>query len=170
MINLSHSRGEYIAVLHTLQIPSGTVLVRCTIYFMKNTQSAGGVVVNPQGKILVVSQHGTSWSLPKGHLDPGELPLEAAVREIEEESGIKDVTFVKDLGSYERYKIGEFGGEDQSEKKTITMFLFTTKEITLKPIDRENPEARWVDKGEVEKLLTHPKDQEFFRTYSKTSK
>lgn len=137
---------------------------------MNHTQSAGGVVVNPQGKVLVVSQRGTSWSLPKGHLDPGELPLETAVREIEEESGIKDLTFVKDLGSYDRYKIGEQGGEDQTEKKTITMFLFTTNETLLNPIDSENPEAKWVDKGEVEKLLTHPKDQEFFRTYSKTSK
>lgn len=37
-----------------------------------NTKSAGGIVINKNGKILVVSQHGTSWSLPKGHLDEGE--------------------------------------------------------------------------------------------------
>ena len=36
------------------------------------TQTAGGVVVNKKGRILVVNQRGTSWSLPKGHIEPGE--------------------------------------------------------------------------------------------------
>ena len=54
---------------------------------MKHTQSAGGVVLNKKGEVLVVSQRGTSWSLPKGHIDKGEDALGAAKREIYEESG-----------------------------------------------------------------------------------
>ena len=73
---------------------------------MKKTHSAGGVVTNQEGKVLVVSQHGTSWSLPKGHIDPGETALAAARREIYEESGIRDLEFVRELGTYERYRIG----------------------------------------------------------------
>ena len=44
------------------------------------------------------------------------------------------------------------------------MFLFKTSEgkNILKPIDPDNPEARWVDKEKVASLLTHPKDREFF--------
>jgi 8-oxo-dGTP pyrophosphatase MutT (NUDIX family) len=57
---------------------------------MRKTRSAGGVVTNEEGEILVVSQRGTSWSLPKGHIDPGEDALVAAKREIYEESGIRD--------------------------------------------------------------------------------
>ena len=64
------------------------------------------MVTNDEGKVLVVSQHGTSWSLPKGHLDPGESSLEAARREIYEESGIRDLDLVRELGTYERFKIG----------------------------------------------------------------
>ena len=56
---------------------------------MKNTKSAGGVVKNQEGKILVVNQRGTSWSLPKGHIEEGEDSLTASRREIEEESGEK---------------------------------------------------------------------------------
>ena len=130
---------------------------------MKKTYSAGGVVTNDEGKILVVSQHGTSWSLPKGHIDPGEDALEAAKREIYEESGIGELQLVGELGSYERYKIGVDGGEDHSEWKVITMFLFRTSQTMLKPVDPDNPEARWVERSKVALLLTHEKDKEFFQ-------
>jgi len=121
------------------------------------------VVTNGEGKVLVVSQHGTSWSLPKGHIDPGEDALVAAKREIYEESGIRDLEFVRELGSYERHKIGVDGGDDRSELKVITMFLFRTSETFLKPVDADNPEAKWVERTKVAVLLTHEKDKEFFQ-------
>ena len=128
-------------------------------------ESAGGVVRNAQGKILVVSQHGDSWSLPKGHIDPGETALQAAVREIAEESGITDVRLAGELGCYERYRIGKGGvGEDQSERKSITMFLFDTPQEALHPTDPDNPEARWVSVKEALNLLTHPKDRAFLQS------
>ena len=130
----------------------------------KNTESAGGVVLNDRGLVLVVSQHGTSWSLPKGHIDPGEDSLAAARREIYEESGVRDVELIKELGSYGRYRIGKDSGEDKSEYKTIHMFLFKTKEKDLRPIDPHNPEAVWVDRYSVAGMLTHPKDKEFFQS------
>ena len=129
----------------------------------KHTESAGGVVLNPKGEVLVVNQRGTSWSLPKGHLDPGEDALAAARREIYEESGIRDLEFIREFGSYTRHKIGLGKEEDLSELKTIHMFLFRTGDTKLKPLDPKNPEARWVRKEEVERLLTHRKDKEFFR-------
>ena len=129
---------------------------------MKLTESAGGVVINPEGRILVVSQHGTSWSLPKGHIEAGEDPLAAARREIHEEAGIKELELVRELGSYARYKLSSTGGEDHSELKTIHMFIFRTSEVMLRPIDPDNPEALWVDRTGVAELLTHPKDREFY--------
>ena len=128
---------------------------------MRKTHSAGGVVTNDEGKVLVVSQHGTSWSLPKGHIDPGENALEAARREIYEESGVRDLELIRELGTYERHKIGVNGGEDCSELKAITMFLFRTKEKSLRPVDPDNPEAKWVERAKVAPLLTHEKDKEF---------
>jgi ADP-ribose pyrophosphatase YjhB (NUDIX family) len=127
------------------------------------TRTAGGVVVNEAGEILVVNQRGTSWSLPKGHIDPGETALEAAMREIWEESGVSDLELVRELGTYQRHKIGIDGGDDKSELKTITMFLFRTTQKELRPRDSDNPEARWVAREEVAGLLTHRLDREFFR-------
>lgn len=135
---------------------------------VKKTESAGGVVINKKGRVLVVNQRGNSWSLPKGHIEAGEEKLAAAIREIEEEAGIRRLTFVKDLGSYSRYKIGPDGvKEDVRELKLIHMFLFTTDEVKLKPIDPAHPEAKWAYAEDVEEILTHPKDKLFFKSIRK---
>jgi ADP-ribose pyrophosphatase YjhB (NUDIX family) len=131
---------------------------------MHKTQTAGAVVIGPEGRVLVVNQHGNAWSLPKGHVDPGETLEETAKREVKEESGVSQLEFIKKLGTYERYRIGKDGiGEDTSSLKEITFFLCTSSQKELKPEDPENPEARWVEIEEVEELLTHPKDKAFFR-------
>lgn len=131
---------------------------------MDKTFTAGGVVLNSSNQILVVNQHGNSWSLPKGHIDPGEDAKQAAEREIKEESGISQLSFVKELGSYERYRIGINGREETNELKHITIFLYRTSQNQLAPEDPDNPEARWVNETEVTGLLTHPKDKEFFES------
>lgn len=127
---------------------------------MKHTKSAGGVLAR-NNLILVVNQKRTSWSLPKGHIDR-ESRIQAAKREIYEESGITSLELIKELASYQRYKIGDDGREDKTEFKTIYMFLFHTSQEALEPRDPENPEAKWVPKENVADLLTHPKDKEFF--------
>jgi len=55
---------------------------------MIQTVSAGGVVLGGEGRVLVVSRHGTSWSLPKGHVEAGEDLPSAARRAI---YSVKDV-------------------------------------------------------------------------------
>ncbi len=131
---------------------------------MKPTQSTsgGGVVIGPGNKVLVVSQHGNVWSLPKGKVEAGEDTKIAAVREIAEESGVTQLEFIKPLGTYCRYKIAKDGGEDKSELKTIEIFLYTTNQSKLEPQDPDNPEARWVEPQGVSALLTHPKDKAFY--------
>ena len=112
-------------------------------------------------KIAIVNQNHNSWSLPKGHVDPGETYLEAAVREAYEETGLMHIHLLFELGQYERYKIGKNGGEDKSELKKIIAFMFETDEEKLNPLDSSNPEARWVTIDEGVGLLTHEKDKEF---------
>lgn len=49
--------------------------------------SAGGVVVD-RGEVLIIRHARGEWIMPKGHLEPGETPEEAALREVREETGL----------------------------------------------------------------------------------
>ena len=124
---------------------------------------AGGVVINDNNDVVVVNQNHDSWSLPKGHIDEGETPIDAAIREIYEETGIINPKLVKKIGHYDRYRIGLDGRDDLSELKTIHIFLFKSEQEKLKPLDKNNPEAKWVDIHEVENYLTHKEDIKFFK-------
>ena len=56
---------------------------------MKKTLSAGVVLFNPSGEILLCHATETRhWDIPKGMGDPGELPIQAALRELREETSI----------------------------------------------------------------------------------
>lgn len=131
---------------------------------MDRIRSVGGVVIGPSKKVIVVSQHGTSWSLIKGTVEQGEDDITTARREFKEEAGITDIKFIKPLGRYERFTIGIDGSDDKSRPKSITMYLCTTSEEVLEPEDPENPEAIWVEPTKVADQLTHRKDKEFYKS------
>jgi bis(5'-nucleosidyl)-tetraphosphatase len=130
---------------------------------MPPRESAGGIVLNQDGKMALVHQRANSWSFPKGGIEEGENALQAAKREIAEETGLTDLTLVKELGTYERYSIGQDGVGEQVELglRKRTLFLFTITEGELKPQDKEVTNACWVTFDEALALLTHPKDKEF---------
>lgn len=132
---------------------------------MKHAVSAGGIVVGPQGTIVLVEQKNNYWSLPKGHVNEGEDILEAAKREIYEETGIKLLNLVKPLGQYTRpgKTYGE-GEEMVPALKTIHLFLFTTDQTDIKPIDPANPSAEWVRLNDVVSRLSSKQDQEYFES------
>jgi ADP-ribose pyrophosphatase YjhB (NUDIX family) len=131
---------------------------------MEVSKSAGGVIVGPHGKIAVVNQDNITWSLPKGRLEQGEDEMTAAVREIEEETGLTKLKFIKRLGEYERHPMDKRKQDIKNKLRHVTFFLFTTEETELSPKDPANPAARWVLINEVEDLLTHRKDKEFFKS------
>lgn len=129
----------------------------------KYVKCAGAIIMNNNQEVAIVNQNHDSWSLPKGHIDPGESKIDAAKRELYEETGIKNATLIKYIGEYGRYKIGLDGKDDKSEHKTIFIYLFKSDQKILEPIDPDNPEAQWVPYQEVHKLLTHPSDRKFLK-------
>ena len=130
---------------------------------IQKVECAGGIIINQFNKIAIVNQNHDSWSLPKGHIDKGETAINAAIREIYEETGIINPTLIKKIGTYERYRIGLDGNDDLSELKTIHIFLFQSNQKILTPIDKNNPEAKWINIKEVENYLTHKEDIKFFK-------
>ncbi len=65
--------------------------------------SCGTLVVNPCGELLLCHVTNTDhWDIPKGLMDPGETPLAAAMREMQEEAGLAfDVELFEDLGCFD---------------------------------------------------------------------
>jgi 8-oxo-dGTP pyrophosphatase MutT (NUDIX family) len=51
-------------------------------------RSAGGLVVYNSRILLIATQKGKRWQLPKGHIEAGETPEQAAIREVREETGV----------------------------------------------------------------------------------
>jgi 8-oxo-(d)GTP phosphatase len=103
-------------------------------------EAAGGVVLRegPTGpEVLVVHRvRHDDWSLPKGKLDPGEQAEDAAVREVEEETGVRAV-----LGS----ELSAVHYEVDGEPKRVRWFRMSVVDGDPheRPADGEVDAARW---------------------------
>jgi 8-oxo-dGTP pyrophosphatase MutT (NUDIX family) len=75
--------------------------------YFSEIEAAGGLVKHPSGCYLFIERRG-KWDLPKGHIERGETPEQCAVREVEEECGIKNHKIVQPLNpSYHTYRFEE---------------------------------------------------------------
>jgi len=84
--------------------------------------AAGGVVIkreNDELKVLLIKDSYGHWTWAKGHIEEGESPEEAAVREISEETGLSKVKIIGLLGKQEYY----FTFNDKKIFKTVHVFL-----------------------------------------------
>jgi 8-oxo-dGTP pyrophosphatase MutT (NUDIX family) len=124
--------------------------------------TAGGVVLNIHNQVCVVNQKHRSFSLPKGGVNEGEDILEAAKREVYEETGLNDLILVRKLGYYMRPAYSGGLRSDKKLTKEMHMFLFTTLQEELKPVDPDNPFAKWVHKNDVVSYLFDKNDIAFF--------
>jgi 8-oxo-dGTP pyrophosphatase MutT (NUDIX family)/phosphohistidine phosphatase SixA len=90
------------------------------------------------------------WTIPKGKLDPGESHVEAAVREVEEETG-----FSGDRGPE---LPGAFYEDAEGRRKEVRYWLMTPTDGAFRPND-EVDELRWVSPAEAVSLLTYAHDR-----------
>jgi len=108
----------------------------------KIIEAAGGLVQNPAGELLFIYRRG-SWDLPKGKIDKGEDPPTAAIREVQEETGIKNVIILKPVGdTWHTYR----SKKGKRILKRTHWFLMQTTDEELKPQQEEDIEiAVWLD-------------------------
>jgi 8-oxo-dGTP pyrophosphatase MutT (NUDIX family) len=109
---------------------------------------AGGVVFREQNGrtlfLVVSSSDGQSWVLPKGHIDPGETPDVAAVRELAEEAGVLG-EIVEELSIRSFLKYG----------KLSCLQYFLIRDIGTTDSHEERM-LRWEDEKAAFELLTFP--------------
>jgi len=114
----------------------------------KIIEAAGGIVNKSSGEILFIKRLG-KWDLPKGKMEKGESREESAVREIEEETGLKNVV-LKDFINTTYHIYTERNG-DQVLKYTHWFEMFFEGEDTSKPqIEEGITEVAWKNKVQIE--------------------
>ena len=94
-------------------------------------------------------------ALPKGHVDPGETTIQAAIHEVREETGIV-AELVCELGE-SRYW---YRREGRTIGKTVAFFLFTYVEGDIADHDDEVEEVRWLALDEAQAALSHDAERE----------
>jgi len=115
-----------------------------------NIEAAGGIVKNKEGEILFIKRLGV-WDFPKGKIENGESPKDAALREVEEETGVENLHIIKDLKStYHIYP----HKENLVLKKTWWFEMQTDYGGILTPQENEDIVlAEWHKKEEAMELL-----------------
>lgn len=133
----------------------------------KPSLSAGGIVIGDAGMIALIRNRGGdgSWLFPKGHLEPGETDEEAARREIEEETGLKNLELLDDLGIFESFHIKKEGGYDyDAGPKHMHMFLFAAEPHAELAPTMEIEEAKWFSYRELGTIIGDEKGRVWYGT------
>ena len=129
--------------------------------------AAGGIVLSEDKILLVKNKKGDSsadsvswWGYPKGHLEEGEKPSEAAVREVFEETGF-EVKIVNNKPIAEsRYEIERSG---EILQKTVWFYEMEVVEPFKNEPDDEIDEIALVDFESALELLTHDEDRKILK-------
>ena len=125
--------------------------------------SAGGLVIDTTGTMgLLIGRYDHKdasgkrvlWSLPKGHIEEGETPEQAAIREVAEETGITS-SITKSLGVIDFW----FMAGGKRIHKTVHHFMFTEVSGELTPQVSEVDEVSWFPLAEIVDRLAYPDEK-----------
>jgi ADP-ribose pyrophosphatase YjhB (NUDIX family) len=125
--------------------------------------SAGGLVIDATGTMgLLIGRYDHKdasgkrvlWSLPKGHIEEGETPEQAAIREVAEETGIIS-SITKSLGVIDFW----FMAGGKRIHKTVHHFMFTEVGGTLLAQESEVDEVSWFPLSEIVERLAYPDEK-----------
>lgn len=117
-------------------------------------RAAGGVPVRPGVSgpevVLVHRRRYDDWTLPKGKARPGETDEECALREVEEETGLR-CALGRELPSTEYL-------DSRGRRKRVRYWQLRVEAGEPTPRAGEIDEVRWVSVSEAASLLTYPRD------------
>jgi hypothetical protein len=125
-------------------------LFRTFRHCFNNINAAGGLVLNERNEILLIKRRG-KWDLPKGKAEPGESPEQTALREVEEECGLKGLILQRFLTStYHIYTLNN----DLMLKKTDWFEMKYKGESTPVPLVKEDiSQTLWIKRVRIKEVF-----------------
>ena len=112
---------------------------------MKREISAGGIVWNSvTKKFLLIKDSYDRWALPKGVIEEGETSEGAAIREVQEETGLQNVKIIEKLGEIKYF----YQLKGEKIFKIVIFFLMETQDEEL-TYEWEIKEAKWFEPKEA---------------------
>ncbi|MBC8032897.1 MAG: NUDIX hydrolase [Chitinophagaceae bacterium] len=151
--------GSFIQEMNQQQTHSGIIIhhdltaaKKAFFKYFEVIQAAGGLVYNEHSEALFILRRG-KWDLPKGKLDEGETLEECAIREVEEETGLRKIALANFLlTTYHTY----YQDGKQILKESHWYKMEVTGDQELVPQTEEDiTQTRWVKKEEWNKLLSN---------------
>nr|WP_321225085.1 NUDIX domain-containing protein [uncultured Psychroserpens sp.] len=125
-------------------------LIKKFLKLLPNVVAGGGKVFNAKGEILFIYRN-DKWDLPKGKAEKKETIEETSIREVEEETGVRDLEIVKPL--HTTYHIFKRNGKHKI-KVTYWFEMKTTFEGKLYPQENEGiTKVEWLSPEESQKAL-----------------
>jgi putative (di)nucleoside polyphosphate hydrolase len=139
--------------------------------------NVGIILLNSENKVFVGQRAdvaGEAWQLPQGGIDEGESPRAAALRELFEEVGIRNVEIIGETASWLSYDLPnglEKGGKwkGQRQKWFAMRFLGSDDEINIRGDHPEFRDWRWAVPDELPLLAVSFKRQVYFAALTELS-
>ncbi|MFL2621294.1 MAG: NUDIX hydrolase [Flavobacteriaceae bacterium] len=124
-------------------------LLESFLKLLPNVIAGGGKVFNSKGHILFIYRNG-KWDLPKGKAEANETIDQTALREVEEETGIRDLSICKPLEiTYHIFK----RNNKILLKKTYWFEMYSSYEGDFKPQEKEGiTKVKWIDPKKLKKV------------------
>ena len=126
----------------------------------------GIILLNHENNIFVgkrIDNPKNSWQMPQGGVDQNENFLQAAKRELEEETGIKSIKLIKELKGWFKYDLpkyllgklwnGKYRG--QKQKWFVMKFLGKSDEINVKNKNPEFLNWKWIELSQLSNIAVH---------------
>ena len=117
-----------------------------------NIAAAGGVVQNEKKELLFIFRRG-KWDLPKGKLEKKETVEICAAREIEEETGVKDLVLKHKIG--ETYHIYEENKKQILKTSHWFYFISQGKQKTAAQTEEDIVEVKWIHTSNIKEPMAN---------------
>jgi putative (di)nucleoside polyphosphate hydrolase len=126
----------------------------------------GIILLNDKNNVFVgrrIDNPKNSWQMPQGGVDENEDFLQAAKRELEEETGVKSVKLIKELDGWFKYDLPEYllgklwkgKYRGQKQKWFVMKFLGKFSEINVKTKNPEFFEWKWIELSKLPNIAVH---------------